>query len=402
MRLIVQKFGGTSVAGLERIKMVAERIARTSKEGNRLVVVVSAMAGHTDKLIEMAHALSSSPAGRELDLLLTSGERVTSALMTICLEAMNVPAISLTGGQAGIMTEGEHTRARVRTIQPRRILREIEEGRVVVAAGFQGVDQFNEEQTLGRGGSDLTAVALAAALKADLCEIYTDVSGVYTADPRIVPEAKCLDRISYDEMMELASLGAKVLQPRSVDLAAKHQIPMVVRSSFDEGEGTLITPDTPGFEAPAVSGISSDTKQSKLTAIGVEDRPGIAATLFGKLSEKSIIVDMIVQNVGESGLTDISITVGRDEAAEAEKILQEMRGDAGTVRVSRDDAIAKVSVVGIGMKSQAGVASRTFSALARNRINIMMISTSEISISVIVQEAQAQEAVRALHREFIG
>ncbi|MDA1000911.1 MAG: aspartate kinase [bacterium] len=402
MSLIVQKYGGTSVADLGRIKAVAERIVRTRNAGNHLVVVVSAMAGHTDNLIRMAHELSPRPAGRELDLLLTSGERVTSALLAICLESMGVAAISLTGGQAGIMTEGEHTRARVRTIQPKRILREIEQGRVAVAAGFQGVDQFDEEQTLGRGGSDLTAVALAAALKADLCEIYTDVSGVFTADPRIVPEAKCLKRISYDEMMELASLGAKVLQPRSVDLAAKHRMSLVVRSSFDEGEGTLITPEPPGFEAPAVSGISSDTKQSKLTAIGVEDRPGIAATLFGKLSEKSIIVDMIVQNVGESGLTDISITVNRDVAAEAEAILQEMVEGSAASRVSRDDAIAKVSVVGIGMKSQAGVASRTFSSLARNRINIMMISTSEISISVIVREAQAEDAVRALHREFIG
>lgn len=401
MALVVQKFGGTSVADIDRIRKVASRVASARQKWDEVIVVVSAMAGQTDRLIEMAGELSGDPAGREVDLLLASGERITSALLAIALEGLGVRAISLTGSQAGIMTEGAHTRARVRTIQPKRIRHELDEGRVVIAAGFQGVDQLNEEQTLGRGGSDLTAVALAAALEADLCEIYTDVEGVFTADPRIVPRAKLLEKISYDEMMELASLGAKVLQSRSVDLAAKYKLQLVVRSSFDEGEGTLITPDEPGFEAPAVNGVSCDKKQSKITAQGVADRPGIAASLFGSLAEKSIAVDMIVQNVSEDGLTDISITVNSDAAAEAERIMQETHGSFSARRILRNDSVAKVSVVGIGMKSQAGVASRTFAALARDRINIMMISTSEISISVIVEESQAEEATRSLHREFI-
>jgi len=400
--LIVQKFGGTSVKDLDRIRAVAGRVAATRKKWPRVIVVVSAMAGETDKLLGLAKGLSSAPQGREVDLLLTSGERITSSLMAIALDALGVPAISLTGGQAGIRTEGAHTRARVRTIRPERIHRELETGKVVVAAGFQGVDQFDEETTLGRGGSDLTAVALAAALEADLCEIYTDVDGVYTADPRIVPAARRLGRISFEEMMELASLGAKVLQPRSVDLAAKYRLPLVVRSSFDEGEGTLITPEMEGIEAPAVSGVSCDVKQSKLTVIGVPDKPGIASALFGSLADKSIAVDVIVQNVSEGGLTDISITVNRDMAGEAERILRETLPELEASRITRDDGVAKVSLVGIGMKSQAGVAARAFRTLAKARINIMMISTSEISISVVVLQEQAHAATQALHKEFVG
>ncbi|MEE9273747.1 MAG: aspartate kinase [bacterium] len=402
MGLLVQKFGGTSVADLGRIRAVAAIVAASRREWDRLVVVASAMAGQTDDFIRMAHELSPSPPGREMDLLLTSGERIASSLLAIALEAAGVPAVSLTGGQAGIQTEGTHTRARVRTIRPRRIFQELESGKVVVAAGFQGVDKFEEEHTLGRGGSDLTAVAMAAALEADLCEIYTDVDGVYTADPRIVADARRIEKISYDEMMELASLGARVLQPRAVDLAAKYKLPLVVRSSFQEGEGTLMTADASGFEAPAVRGVSCDLKQSKLTAMGVPDRPGIAATLFGTLAEKSIVVDIIVQNVSEDGLTDISITVSREAAEEAERIMRETHEALAASRITRDDDIAKVSVVGIGMKSQAGVASSVFAALARARINIMMISTSEISISVIVREKEAESAVRALHKEFFG
>ncbi len=402
MSLVVQKFGGTSVADLDRIRGVVRRISAVRGSWERIIVVVSAMAGETDKLIRLAHTLSPQPIGRELDLLLTSGERIASALLAIALDAAGIPAISLTGGQAGILTEGAHTRARVRSIRPARVLRELEGGKVVVAAGFQGVDEFDEETTLGRGGSDLTAVALAAALEADRCEIYTDVDGVYTADPRLVPDAKCLEQISFEEMMELASLGAKVLQARSVDLAAKYGLPIVVRSAFGEGEGTLVVPEPTGIEAPAVRGVSSDAKQSKLTASGVPDRPGIAASLFGQLAEKTIMVDMIVQNVSENGMTDISITVNRDMAGEAERIMQESHESLGGAVISRDDDIAKVSVVGVGMKSQAGVASRVFSALARNRINIMMISTSEISISVVVRQADAENAVRVLHKEFLG
>lgn len=402
MGLLVKKFGGTSVADLERIRGVVGRVAKARASWERVIVVVSAMAGETDKLIDFAHALSPRPLGREMDLLLASGERIASSLLAIALDAAGIPAISLTGGQAGILTEGAHTRARVRSIRPERVVRELDRGKVVVAAGFQGVDEFDEETTLGRGGSDLTAVALAAALEADRCEIYTDVDGVYTADPRLVPDAKRLERISFEEMMELASLGAKVLQARSVDLAAKRALPLVVRSAFAEGEGTLIIPESPGIEAPAVRGVSCDAKQAKLTASGVPDRPGIAASLFGQLAEKSILVDMIVQNVSENGLTDISITVNRDMAAEAERIMEEADEALGGAAVSRDDDIAKVSVVGVGMKSQAGVASRVFSALARSRINIMMISTSEISISVVVRLADAESAARALHKEFIG
>jgi len=402
MGLVVQKFGGTSLADLDHIRRVAERVVSARKKWDQAIVVVSAMAGETDKFIRMARSLSESPAGREVDLLLASGERITGALLAIALEGLGTGAISLTGSQAGIMTEGAHTRARVRTIQPKRIRRELEDGRVVIAAGFQGVDKFNEEQTLGRGGSDLTAVALAAALGADLCEIYTDVEGVFTADPRIECRARLLNQISYDEMMELASLGTKILQSRSVDLAAKYKLRLVVRSSFKEGEGTVITPEHSGFESPAVTGVSCDKKQSKLTAQGVADNPGIAATLFGALAQKSIVVDIIVQNVSADGLTDISITVNRDMADEAERIMQETHSNFSARKISRDDEVAKVSVVGIGMKSQAGVASRTFAALARDRINIMMISTSEISISVIVREDQADGAVRALHREFIA
>lgn len=402
MGLLVKKFGGTSVADLERIRGVVGRVAKARASWERVIVVVSAMAGETDKLIDFAHALSPRPLGREMDLLLASGERIASSLLAIALDAAGIPAISLTGGQAGILTEGAHTRARVRSIRPERVVRELDRGKVVVAAGFQGVDEFDEETTLGRGGSDLTAVALAAALEADRCEIYTDVDGVYTADPRLVPDAKRLERISFEEMMELASLGAKVLQARSVDLAAKRDLPLVVRSAFAEGEGTLIIPESPGIEAPAVRGVSCDAKQAKLTASGVPDRPGIAASLFGQLAEKSILVDMIVQNVSENGLTDISITVNRDMAAEAERIMKEADEALGGAAVFRDDDIAKVSVVGVGMKSQAGVASRVFSALARSRINIMMISTSEISISVVVRLADAESAARALHKEFIG
>lgn len=402
MSLLVKKFGGTSVADLERIRGVVGRVSEAKGSWERIIVVVSAMAGETDRLIDFAHALSPRPLGREMDLLLTSGERIASSLLAIALDAAGIPAISLTGGQAGILTEGAHTRARVRSIRPERVVRELDRGKVVVAAGFQGVDEFDEETTLGRGGSDLTAVALAAALEADRCEIHTDVDGVYTADPRLVPDAKRLEQISFEEMMELASLGAKVLQARSVDLAAKHDLPLVVRSAFDEGEGTLVIPESTGIEAPAVRGVSCDAKQSKLTASGVPDRPGIAASLFGQLAEKSIPVDMIVQNVSENDLTDISITVNRDMAAEAERIMKESDEALGGAAVSRDDDIAKVSVVGVGMKSQAGVASRVFSALARSRINIMMISTSEISISVVVRLPDAENAVRVLHKEFIG
>ena len=401
MSLVVQKFGGTSVGDIDRLEAVAKRVVSQKKKWDQIVVVVSAMGGETDRLIDMAGALSENPQKREMDLLLTSGERISSSLLSIAINSLGFSSISLTGGQAGIMTDGEHLHARVRTIRPDRIIKELELGRIVVAAGFQGVDEFNEETTLGRGGSDLTAVALAAALKADLCEIYTDVDGVYTADPRIVEKSICLKEISFDEMMEMAVLGAKILQPRAVDLAAKYELPLVVRSSFGEGEGTLIKPEDEFLEAPAVSGVNCDEKQSKLTVLNVPDKPGIASKLFGKLAESSIMIDMIVQNVGENGYADISITVNRDFAKDAERIIEDLKSVLGDIEIIRNDEIAKVSVVGIGMKSQTGVAARVFSVLSESTINILMISTSEISISVIIDSKHSDAAVKLLHQEFI-
>lgn len=401
MSLVVQKFGGTSVGDINRLQEVAKRVVSGKEKWDRIVVVVSAMGGETDRLIDMAGVLSQNPQKREMDLLLTSGERISSSLLSIAINSLGHPSISLTGGQAGIMTDGEHLRARVRTIRPDRIIKELDSGRIVVAAGFQGVDEFNEETTLGRGGSDLTAVALAAALKADLCEIYTDVDGVYTADPRIVEKSVCLKEISFDEMMEMAVLGAKVLQPRAVDLAAKYELPLIVRSSFGEGEGTLIKMEDDFLEAPAVSGVNCDKKQSKLTVVNVPDEPGIASRLFAKLAESSIMIDMIVQNVGEKGYADISITVNRDYAQDAESIIENLKTELGDIEIVRNDEIAKVSVVGIGMKSQTGVAARVFSALSESNINILMISTSEISISVIIDTKHSENAVKLLHKEFI-
>lgn len=401
MSLVVQKFGGTSVGDINRLQEVAKRVISGKEKWDRIVVVVSAMGGETDRLIDMAGVLSQNPQKREMDLLLTSGERISSSLLSIAINSLGYPSVSLTGGQAGIMTDGEHLRARVRTIKPDRIIKELDSGRIVVAAGFQGVDEFNEETTLGRGGSDLTAVALAAALKADLCEIYTDVDGVYTADPRIVEKSVCLKEISFDEMMEMAVLGAKVLQPRAVDLAAKYELPLIVRSSFGEGEGTLIKLEDDFLEAPAVSGVNCDKKQSKLTVVNVPDEPGIASRLFAKLAESSIMIDMIVQNVGEKGYADISITVNRDYAQDAESIIENLKTDLGDIEIVRNDEIAKVSVVGIGMKSQTGVAARVFSALSESNINILMISTSEISISVIIDAKHSENAVKLLHKEFI-
>ena len=401
MSLVVQKFGGTSVGDINRLQEVAKRVVSGKEKWDRIVVVVSAMGGETDRLIDMAGVLSQNPQKREMDLLLTSGERISSSLLSIAINSLGHPSISLTGGQADIMTDGEHLRARVRTIRPDRIIKELDSGRIVVAAGFQGVDEFNEETTLGRGGSDLTAVALAAALKADLCEIYTDVDGVYTADPRIVEKSVCLKEISFDEMMEMAVLGAKVLQPRAVDLAAKYELPLIVRSSFGEGEGTLIKMEDDFLEAPAVSGVNCDKKQSKLTVVNVPDEPGIASRLFAKLAESSIMIDMIVQNVGEKGYADISITVNRDYAQDAESIIENLKTELGDIEIVRNDEIAKVSVVGIGMKSQTGVAARVFSALSESNINILMISTSEISISVIIDTKHSENAVKLLHKEFI-
>ncbi|MBI2881165.1 MAG: aspartate kinase [Candidatus Tectomicrobia bacterium] len=398
--LIVQKYGGTSVGDLDRIRNVARRVARALEEGNRVVVVVSAMAGETDKLLGMARALAEFPNQREVDYLLSSGERVTSSLLTIALNAAGYPAVSFTGLRAGIRTTGDHTHARIRTIVADEIIQALEEGRVPVVAGFQGVDEKRDVTTLGRGGSDLTAVALAAALHAERCQIYTDVPGVFTADPRIVPEARKLDRITYDEMLEMAGLGAKVLQARSVEFAKKYSVAVEVRSSFTDEEGTLVTREDEGMERVVVSAVNCDRKQAQVTLERIHDRPGIAGRLFGDLADAGVVVDMIVQNVGSRGTADISFTVPLDSLSLTRKIMETTSRDLGAKAVRTNEQIAKVSVVGIGMKSHSGVAARMFQALADHGINILMISTSEILVSCVVDAKYAELAVRTLHEEF--
>ncbi len=400
MALIVQKYGGTSVRDLSRIRAVAEKIAKARDEGHDLVVVVSAMAGETDKLLELAHALTPTPEEREVDMLLSSGERVTSSLMAIALQAKGYPAIALTGRQVGIITDTAHTTARVKKITAEKVRDALSEGKVAVVAGFQGISEKGEVTTLGRGGSDLTAVAIAAALKADRCEIYTDVDGVYTADPNVVPKAKRLDNISYDEMMEMASLGAKVLHTRSVELARKYEVPLVVLSSFTEGGGTLVVREEPDMEAIVVSSVNCDLKHARLTIQGVPDRPGVAAEIFRDLSDANINLDMIVQNVSEEWLTDISLTLPKASLARAEELFRRICSEIGARDVSIDEDIAKVSIVGLGMKSHAGVATRMFETLAAEGINIMMISTSEISVACVVEAKYAELAVRTLHKAF--
>ncbi len=395
--LIVQKFGGTSVGDLDRIQKVAERVAKAKREGNDIVVVVSAMSGETNKLIEYAHHFSDHPPKREMDLLLSSGERVTSALLAIALDALQIPAIAMTGRQAGIYTDRTHTGARIERIDTSRLRAPLQEGKVVVVAGFQGVTDGGDVSTLGRGGSDLSAVAIAGALKADLCEIYTDVDGVYTTDPRIEPKAKKIDKISYEEMLEFASMGAKVLQNRSVELAKKLQVPLVTRSSFNEHEGTFITKEEDIMEKPIVSGIALDKNQARVTLRGVSDRPGIAAEIFKKLAEENVNVDMIIQNVGHDGTTNLGFTVPQNELEHTKKLMLEMKP---AKNLEFDDEIAKVSIVGVGMKSHSGVASKAFETLAKENINIEMISTSEIKISMIVARKYSELAVRALHEAY--
>ncbi len=395
--LIVQKYGGTSVGSVERIKEVAKRVAKTKEEGNDVVVVVSAMSGETNKLIELAHQFSSNPKQREMDLLLSSGERVTSALLAIALSEMGYPAVAMSGRQAGIVTDSVHTKARIEHIDTKHMRAELDKGQIVVVAGFQGINEFGEVSTLGRGGSDLSAVAIAGALKADLCEIYTDVDGVYTTDPRIEPKARKLDKISYDEMLELSSLGAKVLQSRSVELAKKLNVNLVTRSSFNNNEGTLITKEENIMEQPLVSGIALDRNQARITLRGVTDKPGIAAEIFRKLSDENINVDMIIQNVGVDGTTNLGFTVPEDEVERTKKAMEEIEASQ---RVEYDKHVVKVSVVGVGMKSHSGVACTAFDTLAEEGINIEMISTSEIKISMIINEKYGELAVRALHNAY--
>jgi len=393
--LIVHKYGGTSVGDLERIGNVATRVAKAKNEGNDIVVVVSAMSGETNKLIDFAKHFSENPSKREMDMLLSSGERVTAALLAIALQEKGVDAIAMTGRQAGILTDDSHTYARIESIDPTAMEKEIGAGRVVVVSGFQGINASGSVTTLGRGGSDLSAVAIAGAIKADACEIYSDVDGIYTTDPRIEPKAKKMDFISYDEMLELASLGAKVLQNRSVELAKKLKVKMVAKSSFSDAEGTVIGEETEEMEAVLVSGIALDRNQARVTVREVSDKPGIAAEIFTKLAEEQINVDMIIQNASSDGKTNLGFTVPASELAQAKSVIEAFDHDIGEMDL--DDSICKVSVVGVGMKSHSGVAASAFTALAKENINIEMISTSEIKVSMVIAEKYAELAVRTLH-----
>ena len=391
--LIVQKFGGTSVGTLERIEAVANRVIETKNSGADVVVVVSAMSGVTNQLVEYSEYFSKHPDGVATDMLLSSGEQVTTALLTIALNAKGYACVGLTGAMAGIMTDDVHTKARIEKIDTTRLKAELKAGRIVVVAGFQGIDDKGDITTLGRGGSDLSAVALAGALEADLCEIFTDVDGVYTTDPRIEKKAKKLEKISYDEMLELASAGAKVLQNRSVELAKKLNVKLITRSSFNHNEGTLIAKED-NMEAVLVSGIALDKNQARVTLRGVVDKPGIAAEIFTALAHQNINVDMIIQNVGHDGTTNLGFTVPQNELDIAKETMQKL---SAAKHVEYDDAIVKVSVIGVGMKSHSGVACLAFETLAKEGINIQMISTSEIKISMIVDQKYGELAVRVLH-----
>ncbi|MCC7375500.1 MAG: aspartate kinase [Verrucomicrobiales bacterium] len=405
MALIVQKFGGTSVGNTDRIKNVARRVAEYRARGDRLVVVVSAMSGVTDGLIKLAKDITPLPSEREMDMLLATGEQQTIALAAIALQALKIPAVSLTGAQAGIVTDGVHTKAKIKNITPRQVHGLLNDGNVVIVAGFQGKTDDGEITTLGRGGSDLTAIALAAALKADLCQIYTDVDGVYTADPRIVPDARKLDEIAYDEMLELAGAGAKVMQLRSVEFAKKFGVTFEVRSSLNENPGTLVKEETRSMEDVVIRGVSLDKNQAKLTIVGIPDQPGRAARVFRALGDAAINVDMIVQSASHGGgspATDISFTVDKPDLLKARTVLDGLRQEIGHRDVLADEGIGKVSIVGVGMRSHTGVAGKMFEVLAHEGINIDMISTSEIKISVVIKLAQGEQAVRALHKSFIG
>ncbi len=400
MSLIVQKYGGTSVGTVERIQAVAERVARAKADGHQLVVVVSAMSGETDRLLSLARAIANPPPARELDAVLATGEQVTIGLLAMALEARGVPAVSYTGPQVPIRTDSAYNKARIEEIDGTRVHAELAAGRVVVIAGFQGIDPTHSVTTLGRGGSDTTAVAMAAALKADECQIYTDVDGVYTTDPRIVPEARRLARITYEEMLEMASLGAKVLQIRSVEFASKYQVTLRVLSSFVDGPGTLITTEENIMEAALISGVTLNRDEAKLTILGVPDRPGVASTILGPIADANIEVDMIVQNSGADGSADFTFTVHRNDYEKALGICQRTSTEMKARSVEGDKKIVKVSIVGVGMRSHAGIASRMFRALASENVNIQMISTSEIKISVVVDEKYGELAVRILHSEF--
>ena len=405
MALIVQKFGGTSVANPDRIKNVAARVAKYHAAGDQVVVVVSAMSGVTDGLIKMAKELMPLPNEREMDMLLATGEQTTIALTAIALHALKVPAVSMTGAQAGIVTDGVHTKAKIQNNTPKQVRALLNQGNVVIVAGFQGQTVQGQITTLGRGGSDLTGIALAAALKADLCQIYTDVDGVYTADPRIVPGAQKLSEISYDEMLELASLGAKVMQSRSVEFAKKFGVVFEVRSSLNDNPGTIVKEETRSMEGVVIRGVSLDKNQAKITLISVPDRPGVAAAVFKAIADANLNVDIIVQNVShqtDAPSTDISFTVDKPDLLKATKVIEGLKESIAYASMTMNEKIGKLSVVGVGMRSHPGVAAKMFETLARESINIDMISTSEIKVSVVIDLAKGEHAMRAVHEAFLG
>ncbi len=400
MALVVQKYGGTSVANLDKIANVAKKVIRTKEEGNDVVVVLSAMSGETDRLIQLAQKAADEPEPREYDSLVSTGEQVTVTLLAIMLNGMGYPAKSFLGFQVRVLTDQAFQKARILDVDTEAIRAELKKGTIVVVAGFQGIDPKNNITTLGRGGSDTSAVALAAALKADVCDIYTDVDGVYTTDPNICSNARRLDRITYDEMLEMARAGAKVLQPRSVELAKKYNVPVYVKSSFTDEGGTLVTREEKDMEKEVVAGVTYDRDQAKITVIHVPDRPGVAARLFTPLSEKNIVVDMIIQNASIQGHTDLTFTVSRKDLREATRIISEVVQEVGAEKIEVDDNVAKVSIIGVGMISHSGVAARMFQTLAREGINIMMISTSEIKVSCVVEAKYTELAVTVLHNAF--
>ncbi len=400
MGIIVQKFGGTSVGSIEKIKNVARRLMETQRKGYEVVAVVSAMAGETDRLINLAYEVADSPDSREYDVLVSTGEQVSVALVAMAINSLGGKARSFIGHQVKILTDESFSKARIVNIETEKLLKEVKEGYIAVVAGFQGVDEAGNITTLGRGGSDTTAVALAAALGAEVCEIYTDVDGVYTADPTICLNAKKIKRISYDEMLEMASMGAKVLQTRSVEIAKKFRVPVHVRSSFREEEGTMVTVEDEEMEKHVVSGVTYNRDEAKLTISGIPDVPGVAAKIFRPIAEANIVVDMIIQNVSSEGNADLTFTVSKGDAKKALEILREVGRELGATSVNADENIAKISIVGAGMRSHAGVAAKFFSTLANESINIMMISTSEIKISCVIEEKYTELAVRVLHEAF--
>ncbi|MBI1952544.1 MAG: aspartate kinase [Candidatus Omnitrophica bacterium] len=400
MALIVQKFGGSSVANPQRIKEVAQRVARVRKAGHQVVVVVSALGDTTDELLQLAAEVSGNPSDREMDMLLATGEQVSSALLAMAIHGLKLKAISFTGAQVGIVTDRSHTEAKIRKVSAQKIKQALSRGNTVIVAGFQGITEDGEITTLGRGGSDLTAVALAKALDARICEIYTDVEGVYTADPRVVPNARKLPAISYDEMLEMASLGAQVMQARSMEMAKKHEVRLHIRSSFSRRTGTIISKEVKAMEDVVVSGVTVQKDEAKVTICDVPDRPGIAATIFTRISDSRVNVDMIVQNVSRTGYTDVSFTVARPDLKRVLRAARRVASEVKAGRVTHDDGVAKVSVVGLGMRSHSGIAAKMFQAMAKESINIEMISTSEIKISCVIRKDQAVRAVKAIHDAF--